>query len=115
MGALRASEQVTDGEPGVGTRFRDVFEQSGQRVEIDAEIVELRPPELLTLLQRHAADEARHYEWACAALEELGCGTETATGRAVQAFAQFHGASADILEAVGRNTMEAAARAFKSA
>jgi rubrerythrin len=73
------------------------------------------PPELLTLLQRHAADEARHYEWACAALEELGCGTETAAGRAVQAFAQFHGASADILEAVGRNTMEAAARAFKSA
>jgi rubrerythrin len=72
-------------------------------------------PELLTLLKRHAADEARHYEWARAALEELGCGTETAVGRAVQAFAQFHGASADILEAVGRSTMEAAARAFKAA
>jgi rubrerythrin len=73
------------------------------------------PPELLTLLQRHAADEARHYDWACAALQELGCGTETATGRAVQAFAQFHGTAADVLEAVGRNAMEAAARALKPA
>ncbi|MBD0291847.1 MAG: SRPBCC family protein [Thermoleophilia bacterium] len=43
MGALAASEQVTDGELGVGTRFRDVFEDHGQRIELDAEIVEYEP------------------------------------------------------------------------
>ncbi len=43
MGALTASEQVSDGELGVGTRFRDVFEDQGQRIELDAEIVEYEP------------------------------------------------------------------------
>ena len=36
------------------------------------------PPELAALVQRHAADEARHYAWACGALEGLGCGADTA-------------------------------------
>lgn len=40
MGALAESEQITDGAPGLGTRFRDVFEDHGQRIEIDAEVVE---------------------------------------------------------------------------
>ncbi|MBD0290425.1 MAG: SRPBCC family protein [Thermoleophilia bacterium] len=43
MGALTASEQVTDGDLGLGTRFRDVFEDQGQRIELDAEIVEYEP------------------------------------------------------------------------
>ena len=55
MGALAESEQVTDGEPGHGTRFRDVFEERGQRIEIDAEIVEWEPPERLGLLLRSRA------------------------------------------------------------
>jgi uncharacterized protein YndB with AHSA1/START domain len=55
MGALAKSEQVTDGAPGHGTRFRDVFEERGQRIEIDAEIVEWEPPERLGLLLRSRA------------------------------------------------------------
>jgi hypothetical protein len=72
------------------------------------------PPDLAVLLRGHAADEARHYAWACAALRELGYGTDTATGRAVQAFARFHGTAADMLEAVGRHALEAAVRAHAS-
>ena len=41
MGALTESEPLTDGSPEVGSRFRDVFEDLGQRVELEAEIVEL--------------------------------------------------------------------------
>lgn len=47
MGALSDSEQVTEGEPRLGTRFRDVFEDAGQRIEIDAEVVEWKPNERL--------------------------------------------------------------------
>ena len=43
MGALVESEQLTGGRPGIGTRFRDVFEEYGQRIEIDAELVEVDP------------------------------------------------------------------------
>ncbi len=45
MGVLVDSEQLTEGAPGHGTRFRDVFEDHGQRVEIDAEVVEYEPDE----------------------------------------------------------------------
>jgi rubrerythrin len=73
------------------------------------------PAELAALLRRHAADEARHHEWACGALRDLGVGTDTATGRAAHAFARFHGTTADALEAVGRNAVEAAVRALRPA
>jgi hypothetical protein len=72
-------------------------------------------PEIAALLQRHAADEARHYEWACNALQELGFGPDTFPSRAVQAFARLHGSTADALEAVGRNAVEAAVRVFRPA
>jgi len=49
MGALAESEQVSDGEPGHGTRFRDVFEDHGQRIEIDAEVVEWQPVERVAI------------------------------------------------------------------
>lgn len=49
MGALTESEPLTDGSPEVGSRFRDVFEDLGQRVELEAEIVELDPPRALTV------------------------------------------------------------------
>ncbi len=48
MGVLRESEQLTEGAPGHGTRFRDVFEERGQRVEIEAEVVEYEPNERLS-------------------------------------------------------------------
>ena len=69
--------------------------------------------EITALLQRHAADEARHYEWACNALHELGYGPETIPSRAVQAFARFHGTTADAIEAMGRNALEATVRVLR--
>jgi uncharacterized protein YndB with AHSA1/START domain len=58
MGALKESKQVTDGQPAVGTRFEDVFEEAGQRFEVEAEIVELRPPELIKLELKGSAFES---------------------------------------------------------
>lgn len=58
MGALTSSEQVSEGELGVGTRFRDVFEDHGQRVEIDAEVVEYQPNERAATHLRSSAFEA---------------------------------------------------------
>jgi rubrerythrin len=69
------------------------------------------PAAVAALLERHAADEARHYEWACGALEELGCGANTTVGRTAQAFARFHGTSADAVEAFGRGVLEVTVRA----
>ena len=45
MGVLVQCEQLTDGAPGPGTRFRDVFEDRGHRIVIDAEVVEYEPSE----------------------------------------------------------------------
>jgi uncharacterized protein YndB with AHSA1/START domain len=58
MGALKESKQVTDGQPGEGTRFDDVFEEAGQRFEVEAEIVELRAPELIKLELKGSAFES---------------------------------------------------------
>jgi hypothetical protein len=69
------------------------------------------PAAIATLLEQHAADEARHYEWAFGALEELGCGADTFVGRTAQAFARFHGTSADAVEAFGRGVLEITIRA----
>jgi len=49
MGALAESEPLTEGSPEVGSRFRDVFEEVGQRVELEAEIVDLEPPHAMTV------------------------------------------------------------------
>ena len=58
MGALKESKQVTDGQPGQGTRFEDVFEDHGQRFEIEAEIVEFTPPEVIKLELEGSAFES---------------------------------------------------------
>ena len=47
MGVLTESEQLTDGAPKVGSRWRDVFEDRGQRVELEAELVEYEPNQRL--------------------------------------------------------------------
>jgi hypothetical protein len=44
MGALQESEPLTDGSPGEGSRYRDVFVDHGQRVELEAEVVRFEPP-----------------------------------------------------------------------
>lgn len=58
MGVLVACEQVTDGAPGRGTRFRDVFEDRGQRIVIDAEVVEYEPSERFATRLRSKAFHA---------------------------------------------------------
>ncbi len=49
MGALVESEPLTDGPPAMGSRFRDVFEDHGQRIELEAELVEVDPPRRLVV------------------------------------------------------------------
>ena len=49
MGALVESEPLTDGLPRVGSRYRDVFEQHGQRIELKAELVEVDEPDALVV------------------------------------------------------------------
>jgi hypothetical protein len=44
MGALVESEPLDDGPPAVGSRYRDLFEDHGQRIELQAELVEVDPP-----------------------------------------------------------------------
>ena len=48
MGALVESEPLTDGPPELGSRYRDVFEDHGQRIELEAELVVVEPDERLT-------------------------------------------------------------------
>jgi uncharacterized protein YndB with AHSA1/START domain len=49
MGVLVESEELTEGAPNVGSRWRDVFEDHGQRVELEAELVEYEPNRRLSL------------------------------------------------------------------
>jgi len=44
MGALVESEPLTEGPPERGSRYRDVFEDHGQRIELEAELVEVDEP-----------------------------------------------------------------------
>jgi hypothetical protein len=44
MGALVESEPLTEGPPEEGSRYHDVFEDHGQRIELEAELVELDEP-----------------------------------------------------------------------
>jgi uncharacterized protein YndB with AHSA1/START domain len=47
MGALKKTEPLTEGAPAVGSRWHDVFEDHGQRVELEAELAVYEPPERL--------------------------------------------------------------------
>ena len=58
MGALQESEPLTDGEPGIGTRYRDVFVDHGQRIALEAEIVRYEPPRYLEVSLRGDGVEA---------------------------------------------------------
>ena len=49
MGALVESEPLDAGPPAPGSRFRDVFEDLGRRVELEAEVVGLEPPRFLAV------------------------------------------------------------------
>ncbi|MGH3092134.1 MAG: SRPBCC family protein [Gaiellaceae bacterium] len=53
MGVLTESEQLTEGAPKIGSRWRDVFEDHGQRVELEAELVEYEPNRRLRVRLGH--------------------------------------------------------------
>lgn len=67
-------------------------------------------PDVAEVLRRAAGDEARHYAWAAAALEEMGLGRATPVGFANAAFARFHGVAAEGIEGMGRLGLEILAR-----
>lgn len=71
MGALQESEPLTDGEPGVGTRYRDVFVDHGQRIELEAEVVRYEPPQYLQVSLRGDGVQATSSQM----LEEVEGGT----------------------------------------
>ncbi len=49
MGALVESEPLSDGPPQVGSRYRDVFEDHGRRIELEAELLEVDEPRRLVV------------------------------------------------------------------
>jgi hypothetical protein len=58
MGALISSEQLTEGLPGAGARFRDVLEGQGQRFEVETELMGYESPRRLELVFRGRAFQA---------------------------------------------------------
>jgi hypothetical protein len=72
MGALEESEPLTDGPPEKGSRYRDVFLDHGQRVELEAEVVVYEPPHRLEVDLRGDGIEATSSQ----TLEEAGGGTQ---------------------------------------
>jgi carbon monoxide dehydrogenase subunit G len=69
MGALVESEPLDEG------RFRDVFEDHGQRIELEAEVERRDSPRLLVVRLRGRAFEATSTQQ----LEEVGEGTRLST------------------------------------
>ena len=71
MGALQESEPLTEGVTGTGSRYRDVFVDHGQRIELEAEVVRYEPPHRLEVDLRGDGVEATSSQ----TLEEAGRGT----------------------------------------
>ncbi len=72
MGALVESEPLDDDEPpALGSRYRDVFEDYGRRVELEAELVTYEPPRALAVRLVGEAFQAT----SRSELEERGAGT----------------------------------------
>jgi uncharacterized protein YndB with AHSA1/START domain len=69
MGALVESKPLDEG------RFRDVFEDHGQRIQLEAEVERREPPRVLVVRLRGSAFEATSTQ----RLEEAGEGTRLST------------------------------------
>ena len=70
MGALAETTALSDGPPAVGSRWRDVFEQLGHRVTLEAELVAFEPPRHLKVRLSSRSVEGSSEQW----LEQLdGC------------------------------------------
>jgi len=52
MGALQESEPIGEERAGLGSRYRDVFVDHGQRIELEAEVVRYEPPNYLEVSLR---------------------------------------------------------------
>jgi ElaB/YqjD/DUF883 family membrane-anchored ribosome-binding protein len=68
------------------------------------------PPDVAEVIARNAADEVKHYAWASEALEAMGAGEDTRTGKAEAAFEEVHKRAADTVEGAERRAMEQAER-----
>jgi uncharacterized protein YndB with AHSA1/START domain len=75
MQMLVEAEQVDDGRPALGTRYRDAFEERGHRFDLDTEIVEWEPDRRLATQIRSSA----FYSTARQSLEDLGGRTRLTT------------------------------------
>ena len=64
MGALVESEPLTDGPPERGSRYRDVFEDHGQRIELEAELAEVDAPHRIVVQLGADAFEATIFQQA---------------------------------------------------
>jgi hypothetical protein len=72
MGALQESEPIGEEQPGLGSRYRDVFVDHGQRIELEAEVVRYEPPTYLEVSLRGDGVSATSSQ----RLEETGSGTK---------------------------------------
>ncbi len=75
MGVLRESEKLTEGPPAPGSRWRDVFEDHGQRIELEAELTEYEPGRRLVVRLRNRGFESTSTQ----ALAEADGGTRLTT------------------------------------
>lgn len=76
MGVLRESEKLTEGPAAVGSRWRDVFEDHGQRIELEAELAEYEPGRRLVVRLCNRAFESTSTQ---ALAEAAGGGTRLTT------------------------------------
>jgi rubrerythrin len=72
------------------------------------------PPDIAEFVNRAAADERRHYDWAVRSLEDMGARRDDRDVRATKAFAKVHGRTADAVEAAERSAMHLTEHAHRS-
>lgn len=63
MGALAETTALTDGPPALGSRWRDVFEQLGHRVTLEAELVAFEPPDHLKVRLSSRSVDGSSEQW----------------------------------------------------
>lgn len=64
-------------------------------------------PDVQPMIQRAAADEARHYAWVLETLEDLGYDADSVSGRVENALEVAHKGLADVVEGAERQAMRA--------
>ncbi|HSJ25121.1 MAG TPA: ferritin-like domain-containing protein [Longimicrobiales bacterium] len=72
------------------------------------------PPDVAETVNRAAADEERHYQWAVRSLEDMGASREDRDVKATKAFAHVHGRTADAVEAAERGAMHMTEHAHRA-